>query len=121
YHTVPVAICPGFRPGEWCRKALVFHDRVCGAERDCRHVLYATGDDQIRRSRHNCLCRVVDGLLARTTLPVDRCARNGFCPAGTQPSGAGNIKRLGTDLINTTEDNFVVFACFDTDAVEYGG
>src|SRR5699024_2135024 len=78
-----VAIGPGLGTNKRVRIALIFHDGVRRTDGDGRHVLHTTSYHQIRGAGHHRLGCIVYGLLARTTLAIDRGTRDSFRPAGS--------------------------------------
>jgi len=73
-------------------------------DRDERHLLYATGNDNVLYARHESL-REVDRLLGGSALAVDRGARDVLGQAGRQPARSRDVAGLPSQRVETTEDH----------------
>jgi hypothetical protein len=68
-----------------------------GAHRHAGHHLHASGDDDVGLPGHHGRRGRRDGLLRRSTLPVDREARHRFRPSGGEDRHATNVAGLLAD------------------------
>src|SRR5690625_7208834 len=59
-------------------------------------------------------------LLARATLAVDRCPGNRFGAASCQPRGPSNVEGLWTNLVDTPQDDLIVFRGINADSIKHG-
>lgn len=69
--------------------------------------LYAVNQDQVLCSTHPALCCEMDGLLGRSALPVDGDAGNGVGKSCAQCGRAGDVPRLGADVVEASQDDVV--------------
>src|SRR5262249_24313785 len=72
-------------------------------DRDERHLLHATGDDDVTPTREHRLRGEVHRLLRGTALTIDGRARHVIRKPGREPAGARDVVGLAADRVDATE------------------
>lgn len=89
-------------------------------DRDLRHVLGATRDDQVLGAGEDALGGEVDGLLRGAALAVDGDAGDLFGQSGGQPAGPGDVTGLRSDGVEAAEDDVLDGRRVDAGALDEG-
>jgi hypothetical protein len=116
-----VALDPADRPGERIVEPVLLPGQHRGGDRQRRHVLRPTGDNQVLRARHHALRGEVDGLLRGTALAVDRDARHFLGEPGGQPAGPADVAGLRADRVDAAPHDVIDRGRVDARAVDQRG
>ena len=104
---VSVARFPAAATGPWVGAAVGLAGRERAQDRELTHLLHAAGDDEVRRAAHDGLGGEMYGLLGRSALAVDGDTGHRLRKAGCECRCAGDVAGLGTDVVQTAEDDVI--------------
>src|SRR5262249_29274816 len=88
------------------------------AHRHARHVLDATGDDDVVLAGHDALCREVGGLLAGAAHPIERGPAHIEGQAGDQRGIARNVEALLAELVDAAKNDVLHLGRVHADAAD---
>ena len=115
---VPVPLHPSGRTAEGILVAELRTHRHGGGDGDLRHLLDATGDNDILHARHDGLGGKVNSLLGGAALAVDRRARHMLGQPRREPARAGDVAGLAADRVEAAEHHVLDGARVDATSID---